>query len=82
MGEFKTPRLVSVAQLFDLYPAIKPRTLRYWIQNAADRDVSESGKRETLPGNGLGRAVIRKGRVTLIDLDAFNEWLYEGRLSA
>ena len=79
MGE---PRLVSVSQLLELYPAIKPRTLRYWIQNAAERDVSENGSRRTLPGNGLGRAVIRKGRVTLIDVDAFNAWLYEGRLSA
>lgn len=78
----KLAPLVSVNQLLEMYPAIKPRTLRYWIQQATDREVSESGTPRTLPGNGLGRAVIRKGRVTLIDADAFREWLYEGRLSA
>ena len=74
------PNLVSVSELSAMYPAIKPRTLRWWIQSAAPRETSKGGKSITLPGNGLGRAVIRKGRVTLVDADLFRAWLYEGCL--
>lgn len=74
--------LVTTERICELYPAIKPRTLRYWLQCARDRTVSENGEQRTIEGNGLGRAVIRKGRLYLIDLALFNEWLYEGRVSA
>lgn len=76
------PHLVRTKELAALFPAINPRTLRYWIQGAAPREVSENGVARVIPGNGLGRAVIRKGGIVLIDLDLFTEWLYEGRLSA
>lgn len=72
--------LVSPAGLIELYPAIKARTLRYWIENAAPRTVSDGGVQKTLPGNGLGPAVIRKGRVTLIDPERFRAWLFEGQV--
>lgn len=74
--------LVTTERICELYPAIKPRTLRYWLKGAAPRTVHEAGETKVLPGNGLGRAVIRKGRHYLIDLDLFNEWLYEGQVSA
>jgi hypothetical protein len=76
-----TPNLVRPADLLAAYPAIKDRTLRLWIQQATPREViGKDGRPKTLPGNGLGRAVIRRGRVTLIDADLFREWLYEGCL--
>lgn len=31
-----------------------------------------------IPGNGLGPAIYRKGRVTLIDAEQFREWLGRG----
>lgn len=78
----EVPNLVTPTQLADLYPALKPRTIRYWLQNASPRTVSENGVKRTIPGNGLGSAVIRKGRVVLVDLDRFQSWLYEGVESA
>jgi hypothetical protein len=66
------PRILTPQQLVELYPAIKLRTLRYWIQHA-------EGKRREVPGNGLAPALIRKGRITLIDEDAFRKWLEDGR---
>jgi hypothetical protein len=58
-----------------VYP-IKARTLKYWIQRSVDREVSCQGKRGVLPGNGLAPAVVRKGRIILIDEDLFLAWLY------
>lgn len=75
------PRLVSTAGLLELYPAIKPRTLRYWIENAAPKVAFEGGQQKEIPGNGLGPAVIRKGRVVLVDVDRFREWLFEGQVA-
>ena len=79
-GTGRAAQLVSPAGLLELYPAIKTRTLRYWIENAAPRTVSDGGVQKTLPGNGLGAAIIRKGRVVLIDTDRFRAWLYEGQV--
>lgn len=72
----KRPNLMSLRQLAATYPAIKLRTLRYWIQHAAPRDISEGGCRRILPGNGLEPAIIRKGRIILIDESLFLTWLY------
>lgn len=76
----RVPDLVSPAGLLELYPAIKARTLRRWIQQAAPNRVRVGGRKRVLPGNGLGPAIIRKGRVTLIDPAKFRGWLYEGQL--
>jgi hypothetical protein len=75
------PKLVSPAGLRELYPAIKERTLRRWVEGAAPKIVKQEGREEVIPGNGLGPAVIRKGRVTLIDPDKFRDWLFEGQVS-
>lgn len=69
------PRLVTPDQLCALYP-IKRRTLKYWIQHAADRHVSRNGTPRILPGNGLAPAILRKGRLIFIDEDLFLRWLY------
>lgn len=74
-----SPRVLTPQQLVELYPAIKLRTLRYWIQHAEPRAITQRGKRRELPGNGLAPALIRKGRITLIDEDAFWRWLERGR---
>jgi len=68
---------MSLRQLAATYPAIKLRTLRYWIQHAAPRAISQSGNRRILPGNGLEPAIIRKGRIVLIDEHLFLAWLYD-----
>jgi hypothetical protein len=71
------PRLLDLRQLVAVYPAIKLRTLRYWVQKASPRQVSQGGRRRTLPGNGLEAAIIRKGRIVLLDEDLFLAWLYK-----
>jgi hypothetical protein len=68
---------MSLRQLAAAYPAIKLRTLRYWVQHAAPRNVSQSGHRRVLAGNGLDAAIIRKGRIVLIDERLFLNWLYD-----
>jgi hypothetical protein len=73
------PHFLTLRQLVAAYPAIKLRTLRYWVQRAAPRDVSQGGRRRTLPGNGLEPAIIRKGRVVFIDEALFLDWLYDRR---
>ncbi len=80
-GHRSAPHLVSPAGLLELYPAIKERTLRYWIQQSADRVVRGEGRDQVIQGNGLGPAVIRKGRVILVDVERFREWLFEGQVS-
>lgn len=69
------PKLLTPEELCSFYP-IKRRTLKYWLQHSADREVSCEGKRRTIPGNGLGPAIIRKGRLIFIDEDQFLAWLY------
>jgi hypothetical protein len=73
------PQLLTPTQLVERYPAIKLRTLRYWIQRAEPRRVSAGGKRICLQGNGLAPAIIRKGRIILIDEPKFLHWLDQGR---
>jgi uncharacterized repeat protein (TIGR01451 family) len=73
------PQLLTPTQLVERYPAIKLRTLRYWIQRAEPRRVSAGGKRKSLQGNGLAPAIIRKGRIVLIDEPKFLHWLDQGR---
>ena len=60
-------------------PFLKLRTLRYWIQRSEPRIVSRNGKRLELPGNGLGPAIIRRGRLTYVDVPLFVEWFNGGR---
>jgi hypothetical protein len=69
------PKLLTPKQLCDLYP-IKRRTLKYWLQHSAVRHISRDGKPETIPGNGLAPAIVRKGRIVLIDEVLFLAWLY------
>jgi hypothetical protein len=69
------PSLLTPRQLCALYP-IKPRTLKYWVQHSADRQVSRQGRRRTIPGNGLAPAIVRKGRLIFIDEELFLVWLY------
>lgn len=69
------PNLVTPRQLCALYP-IKLRTLKYWVQHSAERQVSRQGKKRTIPGNGLAPAIVRKGRLIFIDEDLFLVWLY------
>jgi hypothetical protein len=51
--------------------------LEYWVQHAADREVSRQGKKRTIAGNGLAAAIVRKGRLIFIDEDLFLVWLYQ-----
>lgn len=76
------PKLLTLEQVCEAYPAIKLRTLRYWVQNAQPRKVSKAGQKFELPGNGLGKAVIRVDRIILIDEDRFLEWLNSRRVEA
>lgn len=80
--DLQPPKLVTVRQICEAIPSLRPRTVRYWIQQARPREVSQNGRRSTLAGNGLGRAVIRRGGLTLVDWDLFLQWLYEGRVDA
>ena len=52
--------------------------LRHMIFLSASRQNSAG---DTIPDNGLGRAIIRVGRKVLIDLDEFDEWLDQHRCS-
>jgi hypothetical protein len=61
------------------FPFLKLRTLRYWIQAAEPRSVTRDGVASELPGNGLGSAIIRHGRLTYIDVPKFLEWFNSGR---
>lgn len=70
------PPLMTLRQLVELYPAIKLRTLRYWVQQAVPRSISQGGSRSIRPGNGLESAIVRKGRIVLIDERLFLLWLY------
>jgi hypothetical protein len=79
MSSQASTRILTPQQLVELYPAIKLRTLRYWIQHAEPRAITRAGRRRELPGNGLAPALIRKGRITLIDEDVFWRWLEDGR---
>jgi hypothetical protein len=73
----KRPNLRTPKEICSLYP-VKIRTLKYWVQHASNREVSCQGRRRTIPGNGLGPAIVRKGRLIFIDEDLFLMWLYEG----
>lgn len=70
------PNLLSPQKLVELYPSIKLRTLRYWIQHAEARVISDGGRVRRVSGNGLDSALVRKGRITLIDENRFLDWLY------
>ena len=67
-------RLVTVKQLSSVpgYECFSESALRHLIFNAEDR---KNSKGEIIPGNGLGRAIIRLGKRVLFDLDEFDSWL-------
>jgi hypothetical protein len=67
--------LLTTADLLARFPAVKPRTLRYWLERASPRKVRVAGEVRMIPGNGLGPAIIRQGRSILIDAKLFREWL-------
>jgi len=69
------PHLLTPKQLCEVYP-IKARTLKHWVQQSVERQVSRQGRKRTLPGNGLAPAIVRKGRLIFIDEDLFLVWLY------
>ena len=69
------PKLIRPADVPKLCPAIRPRTLRYWIAQAKPKRCSGGGREVVIPGNGLEAAIIRKGRVVLLDEAKFLEWL-------
>lgn len=72
----KIPHLVRVDQLVELMPALKARTVRSWVAGAAPTVTTSRGRRKTIPGNGLAPAIIRRGRIILIDVERFVAWLY------
>lgn len=76
-GDRAVPRLVTLEQLHRLFPCYSTRTLRRWATAAAPHDVFVRGSRKTIPGNGLAPAIIRRGRVIVVDVDRFVKWLYE-----
>jgi hypothetical protein len=67
---FYTPQQIS-----ERHPAFSLRTLRHWIFCAKDRYAWKEGKRVSIPGNGLGKAIVRKGRRVYIDEGALLHWL-------
>jgi hypothetical protein len=73
--------IVNKCQLLARFPAIKERTLRYWIQSAYPKEVSRQGRRSVIPGNGLASAIIKVGRVMYFDIDRFSAWLNQHRLA-
>lgn len=72
------PHLVRVHQLVELMPALKERTVRHWIAQAQPLVVKSRGRKKTIPGNGLAPAILRKGKVVLVDVEKFVAWLYDG----
>ncbi len=74
-------RLATVNNLPDVagYEWLSVPALRHLIFNSQDR-LNSMG--ETIPGNGLDKAIVRIGRKVLIDLDAFDEWVNEHRSSS
>jgi len=77
-----TLELLTISDLLARFPAVKPRTLRYWMERASPREASVAGRVKTIPGNGLGPAIIRQGRSVLIDVKLFCEWLEAHRGSS
>jgi hypothetical protein len=65
----------SPQQIAERHPAFSLRTLRHWIFFAKDRQSWKGGKRVVIPGNGLGKALVRRGRRVYIDERALLEWL-------
>jgi hypothetical protein len=66
--------LLTVRQLHARYPCWSEAALRDLILNSRDRLTSRG---QTIPGNGLGRAIVRFGRKVLIDERLFIEFISE-----
>ena len=72
-------QLVSVRQLVNQpqYSWLTEATLRHYIFHSGPRLASNG---DTIPGNGLGKAILRVGRKVLIDLPAFDAWIESHRV--
>jgi hypothetical protein len=75
----QSPGLYTVQQTSERYPAFSQSALRFLIFNAEPR---KNSRNETIPGNGLGSAIIRIGRKVLIDETKFLEWIESHRCEA
>lgn len=74
-------RLATVRQIPGIpgYEWLTEPAIRHLIFGAKTRTNSVG---ETIPGNGLGRAILRIGRKIIIDLDVFDSCLDEHRQDA
>ena len=68
-------RLATISMMVSMpeYRGVfSPASLRHLVFSARDRQNSRG---ESIPGNGLNRAIIRIGRRILFDLDEFDAWI-------
>ena len=80
-SEVPAPRIHTVAQFSERFPAWSPASLRALIFAAGDR-VTSGGR--VVKGNGLAEAgaLLKVGRRVLIDEARFVAWLAEQRKGA
>lgn len=73
------PQLVSVKELTSRSENswLSVPTLRHYIFHAEARYAADGS---IIPGNGLGKAILRVGRKVLIDVQAFDEWVQSHRV--
>ncbi len=67
-------RIIPLTAWPKFHPWPTVSALRHLVFNAASR---KNSKGETIPGNGLDKALIRRGRRILIREASFFEWLEE-----
>jgi hypothetical protein len=70
--------IIQATDLPQLYPNLNPRTIRGWLLEAHPRTVTRRGETRTLPGNGLGSAVFRRGKLYFVDAGKFHRWFVDG----
>jgi hypothetical protein len=73
------PSLLTVRQFVAKHRAFTEPALRKLIFEAAPRFQTVGGRRQPVPDNGLGIALLRVGRRVLIDEGLFFEWLGKHR---
>jgi len=76
------PRFFTPQQIAERHPAFSLRTLRHWIFCAKERYSWKAGKRVLIPGNGLERALVRRGRRVYIDEAGLLNWLQHPEITA
>lgn len=72
------PEIIPASALPRIYPGIPARTLRAWVSNARPRVVSTKGEKRVRPGNGLGKAVVKRGALYYVDAEKFHRWFSLG----